>query len=111
MPFLVQLCPRLPATTLEYFPLGVITGNYNEIKYILIKYTTIPAPGSGLQMGPNGQQGCCMGPANGRRGPCWDATLFALGRRVFDPCQGCDLEPPKLVVIPSEVLRSPRFKR
>jgi hypothetical protein len=39
-----------------------------------------------------------MGPTNGRHGPHWDVTLFALGRLVFDPCRGLYSEQPKKVV-------------
>jgi hypothetical protein len=57
MPLQVQLCPWLPALALEYSTLGVITGHYSEVKYILIKYTTNPTLGRGLQVDPNGQWG------------------------------------------------------
>jgi hypothetical protein len=52
-----------------------------------------------------------MDPAIGWRGPRLCAALFALGRRVFDPRQGCGSEPPKLAASLSEDMRSPRFKR
>jgi hypothetical protein len=54
--------------------------------------------------------GALHGPAIEWHGPRWDVALFTLGNRVFDPCQGYDSELPKLAVMPSEVLRSPRFK-
>jgi hypothetical protein len=64
----------------------------------------------GLTNGPKWSTGRSMGLTNGHRGPRLCVGLFALGRRVFDPLQGCSSEPPKLAASPSEVMRSPLFK-
>jgi hypothetical protein len=54
---LSTIMPSVTCSSPEYSPLGVITCNYNEVKHILIKYTTKPTPGWAYKMGPNGQRG------------------------------------------------------
>jgi hypothetical protein len=51
------IMPSVTCFSPKIFPLGVITGHYIEVKYTMIKYTTNPTLGWGLQMGPNGERG------------------------------------------------------
>jgi hypothetical protein len=89
MPLVTCYNPRIS-------PLGVITGHYSEVKYNIIKYTTNPTPGRGLQMVPNGQLGAAWALpsddvvfAGTRHSSLWGVESLILAKAATRSCPSC----------------------